>query len=291
MTKGWNKDDEGKNDWFLKFMGGEGRELVRVGMEPVYEFVEKQEDSPWFIWFAPELPHYPLNAPDKYYNLYKDKELSESAKRYYANCTWFDDGVGQLMAYLKTKNMMDNTMFVYVNDNGWEQAPYQEFRSDSLRWHNGGDKGKLSMYDQSFRTPIIFSWKDQIEANVTKDALIHSADIPATILDYLNEDLPESYFGLSFKNVIEDEKDGNRTEIIGNINKVRSDQDMMGKDIQGYWMRTENWFFNWDANTNDVSLFDMRTDPNNDHNVAVDHPQLVNEYLSKLKEWKTSKGR
>ena len=50
----------------------------------------------------------------------------------------FDDGVGELVRFLKEKGEFDNTLFVYVNDNGWEQEPYQEFRSDSLRWHNGG---------------------------------------------------------------------------------------------------------------------------------------------------------
>ena len=84
-------------------------------------------------------------------------------------------------------------MFNYVNDNSWEQNPKQEFRSDSMRWHNGGDKGKLSMYDQSFRTPIIFSWKGNIDEGIVYDDLIHSADISATIMDYLNIPPPEGY--------------------------------------------------------------------------------------------------
>ena len=61
-----------------------------------------------------------------------------------------------------------------------------------MRWHNGGDKGKLSMYDQSFRTPIIFSWKGNIDEGIVYDDLIHSADISATIMDYLNIP-PEGY--------------------------------------------------------------------------------------------------
>ena len=60
---------------------------------------------------------------DIYYNIYKDKDLTESAKRYYANCTWLDDGVGVLISYLREKGEFENTLFVYVNDNGWEQNP------------------------------------------------------------------------------------------------------------------------------------------------------------------------
>ena len=67
MTKGWTKEDEKDQGWFLKFMGGEGTELARATMQPVYDYIEKNKDEPMFIWFAPELPHYPFDAPDKYY--------------------------------------------------------------------------------------------------------------------------------------------------------------------------------------------------------------------------------
>ena len=162
MTEGWTpKDRKNGSKWFKQFMGGQ----VGIGSsydEPVYDFIDEHENEPFFIWYA-ELPHYPFDAPDRYYNIYKNTDFSESAKRYYANCTWFDEGVGELKAYLGEKQLLDNTIFIYVNDNGWEQGPYQEFRNDSLRWHNGGDKGKLSVYDQSFRTPILFSWPKHIK--------------------------------------------------------------------------------------------------------------------------------
>ncbi len=286
MTKGWTKEDQGKDDWFLKFMGGDGTELVRKTMQPVYDFVDKHQEQPFFLWFAPELPHYPLNAPDEYYNIYKEKDMSESAKRYYANCTWFDDGVGQLVAYLKEKGEFDNTLFVYVNDNGWEQEPHQEFRHDSLRWHNGGDKGKLSVYDQSFRTPIVFSWKDKIKSGAKSEALMHSADVPATILDYLDLDIPEDFFGKSYKPIIEDEIKKDRDIILGKVTQMRSEADMMGMKIEGYWARTEDWFFQWNLTTKVIGLYDMHKDPSNDVNLAESHPDLVNEFKAKIAVWK-----
>ena len=289
MTTGWKESDKGKNEWFLQFMGGEGRKLARATMQPVYDFVEANPDNPLFIWFAPELPHYPFDAPDKYYNLYKDQDMTESAKRYYANCTWFDDGVGELVRYLKEQNLFENTLFVYVNDNGWEQAPQQEFRHDSLRWHNGGDKGKLSVFDQSFRTPIIFSWKDQIAANKTSKALMHSADIPATILDYLEMDIPEDYFGKSYKALIEDPSLTDRDIIIGKATQMRSEEDMMGMNIEAYWARTNEWFFQWNLTLETIALFDMNTDANNDHNLADQHPELIADFKRKIEVWKAAR--
>jgi len=291
MTKGWKKGDKANNEWFLQFMGGEGRKLARATMQPVYDFVEANKEQPFFIWFAPELPHYPFDAPDKYYNIYKDKDMTESAKRYYANCTWFDDGVGELVRYLKEKNEFDNTLFVYVNDNGWEQEPHQEFRHDSLRWHNGGDKGKLSVYDQSFRTPIIFSWKDKILADATSKALMHSADIPATILDYLDIDIPDNYFGRSYKTLIEDVSKKDRDIIIGKATQMRSEDDMMGMKIEAYWARTENWFFQWNLTLDTIALFDMKSDPKNNVNLAKNHSNTVEDFKTKIETWKMERTK
>ncbi len=285
MTKGWSKEDEGKNDWFLKFMGGEGTALARATMQPVYDFVEANKDVPFFIWFAPELPHYPFDAPEKYYDLYRDKDMTESAKRYYANCTWFDDGVGELMHYLKEKGEFDNTIFVYVNDNGWEQEPHQEFRNDSLRWHNGGDKGKLSIFDQSFRTPILFSWKEKIPSNTENGSLMHSADIPATLLDYVGTEIPKDYFGKSYKNLISKKQLGGRDIIIGNVTQMRSEEDMMGKNIEGYWLRTKKWFFKWNKTTNTIGLFDMAQDPKNDKDLSTENDELVKEFQQEINQW------
>jgi len=287
MTTGWTKEDKANgNKWFLQFMGGEGRKLARATMQPAFDFIDKNAKNPFFMWFAPELPHYPFDAPEKYYNIYKDKDMSESAKRYYANCSWFDDGVGELMRYLEEKGELENTMFVYVNDNGWEQAPKQEFRNDSLRWHNGGDKGKLSMYDQSFRTPIVFSWTGHIQSYMSKSDLMHSADIPATILDYLNIETPTDYFGYSYKPVIEGDNSNTREIIIGKVDKLRSEEDMMGKDVEGYWLRTQDWFFSWNMTTGEKQLFEMTVDPNNDYNLAEGKKAVVEYFCQQILDWK-----
>ena len=183
----------------------------------------------------------PFDAPEKYLQLYRDKGFSKSAEKYYANCTWFDDSVGELIEFLTKKDLLKNTLLVYVNDNGWEQEPYQEFIDHPIRSHNGGDKGKLSVYDQSFRTPIIFSWHNRLPANAKKKDLIHTTDIYATVLDLVNISPSKKSNGRSFKNVINNKASNIRKEIIGNSNKVRDigpGADPMGKDEENYWIRT-----------------------------------------------------
>ena len=218
--------------------------------------------------------------------MYKDEDMTESAKRYYANCTWFDDGIGELVTYLKEVGEFENTLFIYVNDNGWEQTPDQEFWDDPMRSHNGGDKGKISLFDQSFRTPIIFSWDGEIEKNVHLNYLMHSSDIPATILDYLGIEIPKNFYGKSYKTAIDGDTFSGREEIIGNITTTRSFEDMMGKPTEGYWIRDEEWFLNWNITEDHIGLFDMKNDQNNDVNLASEKPERVNTMIGKIKEWK-----
>jgi hypothetical protein len=72
---------------------------------------------------------------------------------------------------------------------------------------------------------------------------------------------------------------------------VRWEGDMMGRNLEGYWIRTRNWFFNWDATTGEKLLFDMNKDPNNDFNLADKNPKLVAEFTTKIETWKKQMGR
>ena len=119
---------------------------------------------------------------------------------------------------------------------------------------------------------------------------MESADIPATILDYLGLAIPEDYHGQSYKNVIEGKTSNPRAIIIGNSNKIRSEDDYMGKDVEGYWLRHKDWFFRWMASEQEKALFDMKTDPNNDNNLTDNHPELVAEFMEQIEQWKKARN-
>jgi arylsulfatase A-like enzyme len=292
MTKGWTEEEQKTAGWFLKHMGGEGMDLARVTNQPAYDFLEETKGQPFFMWFAPSLPHYPFDAPAKYYDIYKDQDMSESAKQYYANCTWFDDAWGQLVEYLKAHKLYENTLIVYVNDNGWEQEPKAEYWDDPQRSHNGGDKGKGSIYDLSFKTPIIFSFPNQIENSQRSDLLIHSADIPATILDYAGIEIPESFYGQSFKSIIEGDSNTGRPYIVGNVVTSRSTDpsDVMGRHIEGYWVRKDNWFLRWHATDEEIELFDVQKDPFNNIDLSKQFPEIRDELKEIAMTYKAAHG-
>jgi arylsulfatase A-like enzyme len=155
----------------------------------------------------------------------------------------------------------------------------------------GGKWWEFNYQNGGFTEGMTTGWSEEdenkIESDIVKHDLIHSADIPATILDLIGADIPENYFGRSYKPVLEGKASGIRKEIIGAVTQIRWEGDMMGRKIDGYWLRNENWFFNWNSTDNTKALFDMKTDPLNNTNLAQKHPNLVNDFSTKIAAWKT----
>ena len=139
MTKGWNMDLFDQDAFFFESMGAEGVELGRTTMEPLFDFITRNKQTPFFVWYGPALPHTPFNAEYKHKKYYESSGFSDSAKMYYANITWWDDGVGQLIDHVEKEGLLDNTLFVYINDNGWEQDPHVEYKQQGSTWENDLD--------------------------------------------------------------------------------------------------------------------------------------------------------
>ena len=175
-----------------------------------------------------------------------------------------------------------------MNDNGWEQEPDQEFWDDPMRSHNGGDKGKSSIYDMSFRTPIIFHWPGLWENKRIEDCLVHSADIPATILDLVGLNIPDKYFGHSLLETIIGKPNNCRDLIIGNITTHRDEENVMGRPVEGYWVRDMDHFFRWNATDSIMGLYDMRKDPFNDQNLLLNDPGRAEYYVGQIEKYKVT---
>jgi arylsulfatase A-like enzyme len=101
--------------------GDAGLDIGRKGMKPIYDFIEtaQAEKKPFFIWHAPFLPHTPHNPPAEIFNKYKGKGPTPAAEKYYAMVEWFDNTCGELDEYLEKNGLKENTVILYLADNGW----------------------------------------------------------------------------------------------------------------------------------------------------------------------------
>ena len=300
MSKGWDQSLFEEDAFFHELMGGEGNALVRETMAPLYDFIDRRKDSPMFIWFGPMLPHTPLDAPYSYFKFYRDKPLSESAKLYYANISWWDHGVGQLMDFIESRGLLDDTLFIYLSDNGWEQDAQVEYKQpdsdtsfDSL-FATGGLKGKGALHDLSFRTPLIFHWKDRLRRGLNETSLVSSLDLLPTILDIVGLPAPEGLPGRSLAPLLFEERDDGeyleREEIIGYADTRRSMTDVMGARAEGYYIRTPRWHFLWYKDADEMALYDMSADPRSERDLAGENPELVARFIRKIEQWAASMG-
>ena len=276
----------------LAMAGGDGLKFARETQEPVYSFIKNNKEHPFFIWYAPMLPHTPFNPPSDLLEIYKDLDISESAKVYYAMCTWFDRSLGEFLKFLRKENELDNTLLIYINDNGWQQDPDEDY-TNSLEYSTiGGPKGKKSLYDFGYRTPIIFNKKNDIKGGLRSDELVSSIDVFTTILDYANSNIPKYLTGKSLVNLIKGEKTPIRKKIITYLKNPRVPGDPWAKGETGYSYRSKDWHSFWVPQLDKINLYNIIDDPYELNEISKKYPEKVIEIKREIISWnKYIKGR
>lgn len=161
----------GNGDWGLKI----GRET----MQPIYDFIDESEDTPFFVWYAPYLPHQPHDSPQEYYDLYRNSGVPEYRLPYYAAISQFDDTVGDLVGFVEKRGLADDTIFVFVVDNGW--APSRTRAKSRPEEFEHTKQSKRAPFDDGLRTPILMRW-DRHTAADTHRELVSSIDLMPTLL-------------------------------------------------------------------------------------------------------------
>lgn len=164
--------------------GGDGLTIGRESMKPIFDFISdaETEKKPYFVWYAPLLPHQPHNPPAELLAKYQDQGLSQNAAKYFAMVEWFDQTIGELDAFLKKENRSENTIIIYLADNGWD--PEQ------------GNRAKLSPYELGIRTPIFVRWPKQVKPLRDDKTLASIIDIVPTTLKACGLKVPADLPGL-----------------------------------------------------------------------------------------------
>ena len=266
----------------LAMAGGDGLKFARETQKPVYNFLDKVNNGPFFIWYAPMLPHTPFDPPSDLLEIYQDMDISESAKIYYAMCTWFDRSLGEFINYLDKNKQLENTILIYVNDNGWEQDPQIDY-TNSLEFSTlGGPKGKKSLYDFGFKTPIIFNYSWLKNKGAIYDNLVSTVDIFTTILDYAGVNKPAYLQGLSIRPLVEGSKNISRKKIINYVKNPRVPGDPWSNDSTGFSYRSDRWHLLWVPDRNFVELYDIKADPYETNEISssnIDTVEVIKEEI------------
>lgn len=168
------------------------------------------EDKPFFVYLSYNAPHTPLQLPQEYYDMYKDIEFDvnafamedeavknmserdiEAAKRVYGMVTNIDDNIGKLMDVLKNEDLEQNTIVVFLTDNGPQQ----------VRYKLGLRKRKSSVYSGGVRVPCLIRYPQKFQEKRDMNTRLAHIDLLPSILDLCGINQPEHMIdGLSLIN-------------------------------------------------------------------------------------------
>ncbi len=137
-------------------------------------FVGRNKNKSFFLYLAYNAPHNPAQATEKYLSRFPNIK-NPKRRTYAAMVSAVDDGVGNLLDKLKETGVLDNTIIVFLSDNG---GPVSDNGSNNTPLR--GQKG--SLFEGGIRVPFAMQWTKKIPANTTYGKPIISLDLFSTVL-------------------------------------------------------------------------------------------------------------
>ncbi len=238
--------------------------------------------KPFYLYMSHYAIHVPLESDHRFYPKYKAMGLPESEARYASMIESMDKSLGDLMDYLKKKGLTENTIILFMSDNGGLSASN---RAGQLHTHNAPLRsGKGSAYEGGIREPMIVKWPGKVKpASVCNDYLIIEDFFPSILemAGISNYKTVQKVDGKSFVPMLKQigstaprrdlfwhypNKWGSTGPGIGTTSTIRS-----GDWKLIYWYKDQTF-----------ELYNIANDIEEKNNLAQSEPKKVKELASKL---------
>ncbi len=224
------------------------------------DFIAQHQDKPFLVYLPFPTPHAPMQVPDDWWEKVKDRPLLNRHRNPEREDTTFtraalamvediDWNVGRLIAHLRKLHLEENTIILYLTDNG----------PNSWRW-NGDMKGRKAKTDEGgVRSPLLIQWKGQLPVGKTIQPIASVHDLLPTLADLagIPFDPPKPLDGKSLKSLLLEKNTHWPERLIinqwGDRISVRSQHFRLSHDGQ---------------------LFDMNADPGQRKDVSHAHPEI-----------------
>ncbi|MEN8202063.1 MAG: arylsulfatase [Bacteroidota bacterium] len=253
--------------------------------------------QPLFLKVSFARPHSPYDPPQRYLEMYQDAEIPgpytgdwchhldsiqggknayfsnfgeehavESRRHYYANITFIDDMVGEIIEALKDKEMYESAVICFTSDHG-------DMLGDHHHWR------KTYPYEGSANIPFLLKWPDGMEGKLDRgeklEQPVELRDFLPTFLDAAGVSIPEEMDGMSLLDLIRDPAAGWRPYIDLEHATCYSEENYWSALTDGSWKYI--WFFR----TGTEQLFNLEKDPGEEHDLSQNR-----KYRKTLKAWR-----
>jgi arylsulfatase A-like enzyme len=155
--------------------------------EAAIDFIERRQSEPFFCYLAFNAPHTPLEIDESWVAPYREAGLDDLTAKVYGMVSNIDHNLGRLLEKLKTLGLDENTIVVYLSDNGPEMPnplmPDNRPEKPPSRYIAGLRSSKVSVYEGGIRTPCLIRWPARLSAGQTVEPISAHIDLAPTILD------------------------------------------------------------------------------------------------------------
>lgn len=268
--------------------GDAGLKIGREGIKPVTDFIDQSvaAEKPFFVWYAPFMPHTPHTPPPHLFEKYKKKGVHERIAKYYAMCEWFDETCGQLIDHVDHAGQRENTLILYVCDNGWIQTEQGSY----------APRSKRSPHEFGIRTPIMFRWPGTI-LPADRSELCSSIDFVPTILAAAGATGPHDFPGLNLLPELRSGKSIDRDFLFGEsfAHDIADIQNPQASLLYRWVIKGhEKLLLTYDGapgkmkyppQSGEPQLFDLKSDPFETKNLARKNDKRVRDLEKLLDTW------
>jgi len=242
-----------------------------VWFDEAMEYIKARHarKEPFFVYLPTNCPHSPHWVDDKYSEPYQRQGLDQRTARFFGQIANIDENMGRLLAMLDRTGIAENTLLVYMTDNG-TVAGHNVF--------NAGMRGrKTELWEGGHRVPCFVRWPG---GNLGKprdiDVLSECQDILPTLAELCGLDVPETMVtdGMSLAGLLCEEE------------KTPADRMVVvryGPDNREKWQCAVLWN-KWRL-VGRERLYDVSSDPHQDRNVAAEHPEIADAMQEYYEKW------
>jgi len=259
------------------------------------QFIEKNKDKPFFLYYPNIIPHAELLLPEENLSEFRGKFLPEkeykgsefgdprfrvggygtqpeSHAAFAAMVTLLDKQVGEVLAKLKELGLDNNTIVMFSSDNG----PHLEGGADPDYFDSNGPlQGyKRDLYEGGIREPMIVWWPGKVEAGSKTDHVSAFWDVMPTVADIAGIEVPKNIDGISFLPTLL-----NQNKQVEHDYMYWEFHEQGGRKAlrKGNWKLVRYNFFNPEMTT--TELYDLSKDISEENNLAEEYPELVKELM------------
>ncbi|MGK7395546.1 MAG: arylsulfatase [Candidatus Cyclobacteriaceae bacterium M3_2C_046] len=241
-----------------------------VFFDAAIDYIEQAErNTPFFIYLPTYVPHNPHSLPDTtWVKSYTAKGLNEKLATFFAIIERVDTNIGRLRKVLKNQGMDDNTILIFLTDNGGTAG---------VNFYNAGMRGgKGQVYEGGHRVPCFIYWpQGNLVAGRDINNLSAHIDILPTLVDLCKLKMPQSinFDGQSLMNLIyNDSITKNGRSLFAEVQR-QTDYETGYRSV----VMSDEWRL-----IDLTELYNLKSDPGQTTNIAAQNPDKVNELKAKF---------